>query len=98
MLMTSLRTKEVHICSLLDKENPVAKKAFKLLYDKYFAESLKAKGGKLQILRSIYLDRQNLKVSQLACNCKIQERTLIRYRHEFVEWFYVIFNMLSDFN
>ena len=96
--MTSLKSQETGICTLLDDKNPVAEKAFNLLYDKYFAESLKERCGKLQILRSIYLDRKHLKVSQLALTHNMQERTLIRYRHEFVEWFYVIYNMLKDFS
>ena len=94
--MSDLKSRESVICNRIDLAEPVAVKACNLLYHRYFADNVRFHSNKLFAFQSIYVDRLNFKIWQLANLGHVDERTFTRYRHEFLEWFEIYDSMPAD--
>lgn len=85
--MSDLKDRESVIRNRIDRADLVALRACYLLYHRYFADCVRLRCNKFYVFNSIYVERLNLKIWQLANSGHMDERTFTRYRHEFIEWF-----------
>lgn len=95
--MYKLMAKENVIFDLIDSSNVIALLAFEKLFDRVSDDDKFDKTSKSPLLDAIYVKRyDNCKLWQIAIKYNISERTLFRYRHKFIDWFYFYYEKLSE--
>ena len=89
---------EKQILETLSQGNSFAAHAFYFVFSHYLVESILYCDKHLDVIKSIYIEQQNLPLWKLANNCNISERTLYRYRKDIAGSVLSISEYLSNNN
>ncbi len=86
--MQKLKSDENFIFSLLDDFDPIAIFALNKLIERFSDDDAMYGTEKAPLIEAIYIRRYNDRaIWKLAIEFNIADRTLYRYRHQFIKWF-----------
>lgn len=95
MRKTKIKAQEEQIFNLLDEGNAFAVASFEKLYIRFEEDDAMDFTCHAAIIRTIYIVRSEHFLWRIAADHHVGERTLYRYRKEYVKWFYFYFERLT---
>ena len=91
--MPRLKNCEKIIKNKLTCAEPAAKTAFEELCEKFANDDLMYNTQRLDIIHTIYCgESEQQKIWKIAIDFNVSERTLYRYRYDYVKWFTLFYN------
>jgi len=87
---------ENKVIELIKSENPFAIKAFDKLYTRFQDEYVKDGTIHVLIIKTIYINHDFDYIWQLARDYNVSDSMLLRYRKDYLDWFYFYYNQEID--